>query len=295
MTLNKNILGFLAISIICFLSALPAVAETEKPEVSFAIIELTPYGMRGDDGLPTGYFWESAQALLEETGLTYSLSLLPLKRMIKEVEAEREDCVFIARTHLAEKLVRFLEPIGQDVVAGIVPAAGDAIRKFDDLLSHTIGVPIGVIFHKQFETDDRLDRVRTVDYSTSVEMLIRNRVTAIAGNLGSFRYFAAKSGRDPDKVFGEPLLFNKIPIWLACGKTTPDDNTMNRLAAAMRDLREKGVFKAIIKNINTRLTPFFATGFDEGAIVGAHHPSFTNTAHKHHVVAHLHDGDAFLA
>ena len=43
----------------------------ESVEVSFAAMQLIPYGFRDDDGIVTGYCYEVAQALLEDAGYEY--------------------------------------------------------------------------------------------------------------------------------------------------------------------------------------------------------------------------------
>jgi polar amino acid transport system substrate-binding protein len=243
--------GF-SVFVFTLLTSFSAIARSEQPdqssarEVNFGVMELTPYGLKDKNGILSGYFYELAQVLLADTGLAHEISLIPLKRLMFEVSEGREDCLFIAETHLAKERFRMIEPIGKDIQAGILPEAGRVISKYDDLVDYTIGVPIGVAIHKQFDTDDALAKEVTPNYASSVKMLLLGRVSAIAGSIDSFRYYARQLGKNPKFVFGEPLVFARIPIWLACGKAGPSDAVIERLRASMQKLRNNGTFKRLI-------------------------------------------------
>ncbi len=225
----------------------PVEASPSVDSIAFSILSLVPYAFQDKDGATRGYFIESAHALLREAKVDYTLIIAPIKRVLKEASAGRVDCVFIANTHATEKHFRFLEPLGHQIPVGVVPKPGIHIKSYEDMANLRIGVAHGVAVNRRFDTDTTLNKIATPGYAGGVDMLVHDRVDAIMGNIDSFRFHARQTGYEPDSIFGDPFLFSRLPVWVACGNDRPSDAIVRRIAEAARNLRDAGTFTRIIE------------------------------------------------
>ncbi|MBT4888309.1 MAG: transporter substrate-binding domain-containing protein [Rhodospirillales bacterium] len=207
---------------------------------------MTPYGFIDQHGDTKGYVYEIAKAFLNDADVDYEISLLPLKRLFKESGTGKINCSFLAGTQKTKEIFRLIEPMGKDIIAGVLPKKGKIINQYEDLAAFTIGVPLGVYVNERFDKDLTLNKTTTHDYAHSVKMLVAGRIDAIMGNIDSFRYFSAQSGYNPDDIFGDPHIFASIPFWLVCNKDSPSEDIIDRLKASIQKLRDNGTFQSII-------------------------------------------------
>ncbi|MBT3360043.1 MAG: transporter substrate-binding domain-containing protein [Rhodospirillales bacterium] len=222
--------------------------KTSENTVSFATMDVPPYGFKNAKNQQEGYLYDLGERVLNEAGFNTHQAVLPLKRLIEEMKIGRRDCTFMARTPLVQRIFRLIEPIGKELEAVVVARAGIPINRYDDLIGLRIAVPLGISFDPRFDNDKSLTKVPTKDYQQSVKMLIGGRVDAVAGALDSLTFNLRQMGLDPKEELDEPLVFNRVSLWLVCRADGPKKAKEIRLQDAVRELRENGSITKIIEN-----------------------------------------------
>lgn len=216
-------------------------AQPAQPPLEFSILHLVPYGFVDDQGKETGYFHDMATELLTRADIPFRISLKPLPRLFRDTRQGITHCLFIADTDATNKVATMIEPIGRAIRGGFVSLPGRTLSSYNDLSALRIGVPAGVAFFPRFDNDNSLRKIRVPNYSSGVEMLVRNRIDTLIGNVDSFYYHATQTGRDGDSLFAKPLVFVTSDIMLACSKSSPPDDAVTRnLQTIMRDMRLSG-------------------------------------------------------
>jgi hypothetical protein len=73
--------------------------QGEKEEyVSFGIMELAPYRIYKGDGKESGYMYEAANLILEEAGYLKVNKVLPVTRLFRNLNANKQDFLILAGT-----------------------------------------------------------------------------------------------------------------------------------------------------------------------------------------------------
>jgi len=66
-------------------------------------MELAPYGICKGDGKESGYMYEAANLILEETGYPKVNKVLPVTRLFRNLNANKQDCSILAGTSFVKK------------------------------------------------------------------------------------------------------------------------------------------------------------------------------------------------
>ncbi len=210
-----------------------------------AIMNQPPYGFFDKKGRESGYLFDIANAILQKASMPENATLLPMKRLFKTLENEIVDCTLLAASPFTRSHFRLIEPTGLFLAPAIVPRAGVDLTRYEDLQGLSIGIPLGVSFADRFDKDETLTKISIDNYRQAVKMMEKGRVDAIVGVLGSYLFNARELGLQADKIFGTPLIFKKIPIWLVCRKDGPSTEIEEKLKKAIIELRQEGVILKI--------------------------------------------------
>lgn len=222
-------------------------AAEGKTKTLLAIMELSPYGFYDEKGNSTGYLYDVGDTILKNLGVPGNPPLLPLKRLVHMLKTEEVDCTLLAATSFTRSNYRLIEPIGHMLTTGIFPKAGIKLSEYEDLQGLAIAIPGGVRISDRFDQDDSLNKISTKGYRQSVLMLENGRVDAIVGVWGSYVFNVLELGFEPNKIFGTPLIFKKIPIWLVCRQDGPSPQDEEKLKTAVAKLKKDGAIKRTIE------------------------------------------------
>ncbi|OMH26590.1 ABC transporter substrate-binding protein [Motiliproteus sp. MSK22-1] len=222
-------------------------ATEQLNPIRFGIMGQSPYGFFSEAGIPKGYLYDIANAVLEEAGFLQDTVILPHKRLMSALIAKERNCSLFASTPLISEQNILVEPIGKSVRLGVLPRAGIHLNDYEDLKSISIAVARGVAFHPRFDNDNTLNKVKTKNYYQDALMLKRGRVEAVAGAIGSHLHNLKKIGWGADNV-GTPLILTELPIWLVCIKNDLSKDLIGRLRIAVQSLRERGAITDIVED-----------------------------------------------
>lgn len=217
-------------------------------EIQLGILEMTPYAYKTDQNNFTGALYEVA-LLLQNHKITSSelinVDVYPGIRVLKSLESENNFCTIAANTPDLT-IYDLVEPIGMTIGAGIVPKKGVVLEEYSQLTSLTIAVPAAIQFDEKFHNDTSLTKVITPEYANAVEMLVKNRVDAIAGGIQPIKNAAMLRGYDLD-IFAKPLTFFEADIFLICNDTVSSGGRA-ALKETVMTLRESGEIEEILSN-----------------------------------------------
>ncbi len=170
---------------------------------------------------------------------------MPIRRLLQEITDGRIDCSLIVGTPLVKKTYNLIEPLGEDLVAGILPHKSKMISSYEDIQDMTIAVPEGVIFYPRFDNDLAVNKIRTSGYDHALKLLALGRVDAVAGSVTTYQITANMLGPPFGNVLGDPLVFYKTGLWFGCSPKFKDSEAIALLRASITKLRDNGKIKNI--------------------------------------------------
>ena len=220
-------------------------SDASTDRVNIGVIGLAPYAFVAADGEVKGYGVDVTSKIREEVKLPGQDSVLPLKRLHRELLNDTVDCTILARVTISERRYEMLTPIGKEIESVVIPRAGIRIGSYSDLKELAIAVPRGVRLNDQFDADDSLNKFISNGYRQSALLLQRRRVDAIYGVLDSYLFNMRNIGMKRREI-GKPYIFNKAPLWLMCRKNYRNEKVKKRLIEATDKIRDQGIFKEII-------------------------------------------------
>lgn len=188
-------------------------------------MEQVPYGFKNELGTETGVLFDIALELQQASQSVPSLALtqpyiIPTKRIISQLNQAHPVCTLVAESPIIADHFDLIEPIGFQLKAGILPAAGITLTDYQSLNDKSIAVPLGIMFDRRFHDDDDLNKVSVREYYNGIKMLAAGRVDSVAGAIPSL-YYNAKMLDIPAATFGEPLLFVDFGLFLVCNDQLP--------------------------------------------------------------------------
>lgn len=223
------------------LSNSPAFAEF----VRFATIDYPPYALHDDPDGRFGLLVDINTAIAERAELAYSDSVLPITRVIKNLERDVSDCGVFLLTSVSKETYIPVAKILDRFDTIIVTRPGLKIAQVEDLHNQSLALPRGSFEGSSVVTDPDIERFFTNDTEQGVHLLKAGRVDAIAGSALSILF--QLSGEDMSRSdIGEIFTYERQQMWLQCAKDQLPDKTIMKLRQATDSLRMEGVFDTFI-------------------------------------------------
>lgn len=227
--------------ILALLWSLPARSDPVRLDV----MEIPPYGFFQKNGAPGGLLYEISQAILQETGLSGEIAVLPILRILMRLQTGRTHCAIFIRHGQTEADNLPVAPTGLEMDSVVIARPGVALKSYDDLKRLTLARSRGTVFGHQVDRDHTLNIVPTDEYRQSTRMLLAGRVDAMLGVGVSLRYNLIREGADPDRF--QLLKLNRNQMWLFCSRAHPiADNVLKRLRQAVKKLAAEGTLEKIM-------------------------------------------------
>jgi len=222
---------------------IPSYANSSDDSIKVMVMSQTPYGFITKDGQKTGVLYDILNQIIKTSRIGKSISIVPTKRLVAIMKETQKVCTIFANSPDVSEF-DYIEAIGFELTAGILPAKGIKLDNYSSLKNKVIAVPLGIIFDKKFHTDDTLIKVRPPHYINAIKMLKKGRVDAVAGALLTLRYIAKKEGMSP-MFFDKPLLFGQANVYLVC-TTNLNSSTREKLKKAVITLKSNGTIQRIL-------------------------------------------------
>jgi polar amino acid transport system substrate-binding protein len=247
MTRRTTLIPVLSAALLAAAGLLPSAASAaEAPPAPLTLYLVSehsaPAAMRDGNDV-TGRETDKIREMMQRTGTSYKLDLLPWKRAYTVVQERPDMCVYsMSRTPEREALFKWVGPTDEaDWVLYGRADSGMRLRTLEDARPLRIGTYVG-------DARDTYLRTRgfhvdaTQNDLANPEKLMKNRIDLWAVGI--------RSGSNVMKQFPwsdqiEPLLvFNHIKVYLACNLAVPD-SVITQLNGAMAAMRRDGGIKKI--------------------------------------------------
>lgn len=224
--------------------ALPAAGVMAAPSGLRAVSLTVPlFGMAGPSG-PNGIFVDVIGELSRVSGVPIANALVPKVRGQALLKAGEADLMIgFDNAELQASTRRVALVASFDV--GIVARSGLHLRTLSDLRGKTVGQLRSADYFAPLEQDSTILKYSTNTMAQMVKMLALGRVDAVIGVRESLYYAFQEEGIAPERI-GDFLPLTSRESWLHYANSSYDAATADKLASAMRRMRDGGTIAAII-------------------------------------------------
>lgn len=224
--------------------ALPAAGVMAAPTGLRAVTLTAPlFGMERQGG-PHGIFVDVMSELSRVSGVPITNVMAPKVRgqaMLKAGEADLMIGLDNADLQASARRVALVA----NFEVGIVARAGIRLRTLSDLRGKTVGQLRSADYFAPFEQDSAILKYSTNTMAQMVKMLALGRVDAVIGVRESLYFAFQEEGVAPERI-GDFLPLASREAWLHYANSSYDAATADKLAAAMRRMRDGGSIAAVI-------------------------------------------------
>ncbi len=214
--------------------------------VEFGTFDLAPYVLHDDPEGRPGLFMEITTAIADRADVPVANSVLPIARVIKNLERGLTDCVVALETPwTVEHLIQVSE-IHDQLEIIIATRPGFEISQLSDLRGQRLAIPRGTFRGSPVMAEPDIEHVLTNGYEQSIDLLRAGRVDAIAGTaLSLYHSFTTENLKRPE--VGAVLPVESNSLWLQCVKDQVSDDQLAKLDQATSALREEGAIDAFLQ------------------------------------------------
>lgn len=218
-----------------------AQAAPSAPSLMMVTEEFKPFNYI-EQGKLTGYSVEVARALVERSGITYSLAAYPWARAYRMAQQLPNVLIFsLARTPAREKQFQWIAPLARrQVYLYQLSKRNDIeVRSLNDLARYITSVNRDDIAHTQLAQMGLAQKGRldlTNNALSGLNKLLVGRVDLIVGNPHSIGALCASAGVSESVVRRAILLSDDSDYYVAASLGTPGA-TVERLREQYRQLR----------------------------------------------------------
>ena len=219
----------------------PMFAET----VNFGTFDFAPYVLHDDPEGRLGLFVDINAAIASRAGIPFTDSVLPIARVVKNMEHGVSDCAVIVQTPWTKDNFIQVAEIHNRLEIVVVTRPGLSISSIEDLHGLRLAMPRGAFRDLPVSTDPDIEQVLTKGYQQSIRLLRVGRVDAIAGSAISFFHYFSGEGmtrRDIGVIFP----FERNALWLQCAKGQLSEEILTKLDRATEALRSEGIFQDLV-------------------------------------------------
>ncbi|NIZ62634.1 hypothetical protein DL239_16810 [Sedimentitalea sp. CY04] len=235
---------FLAIVLFVLITSFaskPMLAETVK----FGTFDFPPYALHNDPEGRLGLFVDISNAITARAGISTTNSILPIARVVKDMERGVSDCAIIVQTPWTKENFLQVAEIHNRLDIIVVTRPGLSISSIEDLHGQRLAIPRGSFKNLPISTDSDIKQVPTNSYLQSLNMLRAGHVDAIAGSaISTFHIFSIENITRAD--IGVVFPFEQNSLWLQCAKGQLSKDVLTKLERATRALKLEGIFEDLV-------------------------------------------------
>lgn len=240
--------AFLRLACLALSTAAPAVMAAQpaaaQQEPLFIVAEHSPPASMKQGQEVTGRETEKIRDMLERSGITYKIDILPWKRAYTMAQQQRNTCVYsTSRTPEREKQFKWVGPT--DEAEWVFIGRADhkfQLRTLDDARSLRIGTYHG-------DARDEFLRARGFNVepvqsdASNPKKLLLNRIDLWAVGLRAGAAVPAELAGDNGEII-RLLTFHRVKVYLACHPSVPDA-LVERMNATLDTMRRDGTFSKL--------------------------------------------------
>lgn len=224
--------------------ALPAAGVLAAPSGLRAVTLTAPlFGMEGQGGA-NGIFVDVISELARVSGVAISNAMVPKVRGQALLKAGEADLMIGFDNAELQACARHVALVASFDV-GIVARPGIRLHALSDLHGKTVGQLRSADYFTPFEQDSAILKYNTNTMAQMVKMLALGRVDAVIGVRESLYYAFQNEGIAPERI-GDFLPLTSREAWLHYANGSYDAAMADKLAAAIRRMRDGGSIAAVI-------------------------------------------------
>ncbi len=238
----KHSLNYVLSLTIVLFAANSSFAET----VEFGTFDFAPYVLHDDPEGRLGLFVDITTAIAEQADVPINNSVLPIARVVKNLERGLTDCVVALKTPWSIENLDQVSEIHDRMESVIATRPELKITNISDLRGRRLAIPRGSFRSSPVANEPGIERVLTNGYQQSINMLMAGRVDAIAGTAANiYHIFATENVTRRD--IGVVLTVESNSLWLQCAKGKVSDELLAKMDQAATALREEGTIEALLQ------------------------------------------------
>ncbi|MFT2089820.1 substrate-binding periplasmic protein [Paraglaciecola sp. 2405UD69-4] len=213
-------------------------------EINIATVDTSNRGYLNADGQVLGSSYEIVNSIVNDSGFTYKNTLMPFGRVLGYLGSGDIDVALLVPNETTNKVSIPLEYI-QDVNFIVVGRNNLSIKRLTDIRGKSVGylrlTPTAVEALKSLD----VMKVEGSKYSHMIEMLMRGRIDVLFGPESNI-FWALKNLGYARQELGEPLLIEKLDMYLVYSKKVADKSIMSALTSSAKKLKANNTIQEII-------------------------------------------------
>lgn len=230
----------IGLNILLFAEQLMAQVETGNT-VQIRTIAVAPYGIE-NNLTRSGIYYDLANLLIKDSELNSHHRIYPYARIISELKTGKTDLTIMFKYKELKDYVVYIAPLPAlaNVVIGL---KGNRFKSISDLEGKTLGYLRGAKFSDEIDTNIKIKKYRTNDFSQGIKMLARGRIDAIIGPMEPIISAAYSIGMV--NIFDEPLYVSERTPWLQISRKSKLQMSVNQIRAAFNNILTRGELKKL--------------------------------------------------
>lgn len=203
-----------------------------------------PYNLQASDGSVRGVYFDQLRTVLEDTGTSYEVAVMPWARAIALARTQAMHCVFAAaRTPEREKQFKWVTPIHID--RNILVARRNAnieASSLEEAKKYRVGTQRGDYTEALLEKLGFPQVDVGADFEITLHKLKAGRIDLMPMSESTFKSL-------PADTFSEVITLTRQQLGLACNKSVPDE-VIAKLQARLDRLIADGTQQRIFDRYN---------------------------------------------
>lgn len=226
---------------------IPAIATATSQDecLEFHVINNSHLGLKNSHIGNTGVHWEYLEALEKETGFCINKTILPNKRMWKNIKEGKHDGGIMFKSDSHSNIVEYVALV-HTVKTVVIPIIGVDIKDYQDLYELSIGKTRGVALSGTFDHDPKLNITELNHYNQVIQMIKLGRLDAIAGCASALDYHLKVYDAVNKVDYKSKLDLGEKQQWLQFSKKSKHLDKIPIFKKAIEKLRLDGTFKLIM-------------------------------------------------
>lgn len=246
---------YLALLMLCSLLSIQANAkERDTLVVAIGSDGAPPWEIINRDSI-SGIDIEIINRIAAKLDMAVSYRRYPFARCIKNMEEGTVDVMaYLSFKEERTSYMRYIQPAYMNGVKAffVLKDNGKKINKYEDLFGLTVGVSRGTKHQKQFDTEQRINRVEVTSTEQMLSMLLLKRLDAVIDNDTGGMYHINRLGLSDKIVMAEYKIGLKNNGYFAFSKNSRHLDKADAFENALREMQKNGEIERLVQQFIRR-------------------------------------------
>ena len=162
----------LALAMACLALAWTSASSAYAEPLEFHTLDIPPFGFKDESGNKRGMLYDIAKAITTKADIEATHSLVPLARVVKELQNGRKLCTIVTRSPFSEDMSNPFAYTGINAHGVVIGGETIDLKTYEDLKGLRIAVTRGTVMYHPFDNDTALDKRFTNHTKQGVLMLL---------------------------------------------------------------------------------------------------------------------------